>query len=916
MKYELAEFQKNAVHDLLRKMQAMQHSYETDGSLSAVSLTAPTGAGKTVIAAAVAEGLFAGNETFPGDDRAVILWLSDSPSLNQQTLKRFEAASDQLPTAATMQVIDPEFARRERKLSPGHIYFLNRQLLSARGKLTNETEGSRTFYDLLTDTLEDPEIHLFLFIDEAHRGLGKDATPETVDKTIYAKLIDGQKGKNPPMPAVVGISATPERFQAAMQGRQNRDIKAPVEVPVSQVRDSGLIKDTIELRTPKKAADTKHQDLTLACIKLAQVSKTWKEYCGEHQISPPVFPLLIVQVEDKVSLDTLSSLCAQIRQTLPWLDVSTCFANVFGEHEDLVTPAGKIPYCPPEEVGEHTEIRVLFAKDAVSTGWDCPRAEVIYSRRKRSDPTYITQLIGRMIRTPLGRRVKTVEELNTVSCYLPEYDAQTVELVVNRLKEDNIPVAAANILKNPADVRWFGETQRRIERLLQNRQRPAADGGTLHASQQLSQEGPQEEQAPDFSVHLPEEEWQLAYAEEGLETEDQLRETLARIPRADSEALKASFEGIVTRQVRHDKPNAFLDLWDCVDIIQEDLDSTSGLGETLQEEFYNNVEGEIRRHPAEFKRAFSEIRNTTVSVKRVDPLTGEEFEDREELVENDTQRMTAYYKRAVHVFAGASDLIKYYINKRKDEQWEGDPEAISRICAVAACMEIVQAMEEWAEAKTRALLDRYGPQRYGVSEENLDRWNRVEGNTLPYIERTLHIQASVTRQNKDYDPYPKHIISDGDGWAYLNLNELEKKVVETELSRPMNVAWYRNQSRNLNASLSIPYYLNGEWENMYPDFLFFQQTGNGSIVRTIVDPHGDWLGDSVAKLKGYVAYLRDHPDLFGSVLAVAEDRDKTCRYLDLTLPSVQNAIDIFTGSSAKELFHGPLSQVYAVRQDR
>ena len=172
--------------------------------------------------------------------------------------------------------------------------------------------------------------------------------------------------------------------------------------------------------------------------------------------------------------------------------------------------------------------------------------------------------------------------------------------------------------------------------------------------------------------------------------------------------------------------------------------------------------------------------------------------------------MTAYYKRAVHVFAGASDLIKYYINKRKDEQWEGDPEAISRICAVAACMEIVQAMEEWAEAKTRALLDRYGPQRYGVSEENLDRWNRVEGNTLPYIERTLHIQASVTRQNKDYDPYPKHIISDGDGWAYLNLNELEKKVVETELSRPMNVAWYRNQSRNLNASLSIPYYLNGE----------------------------------------------------------------------------------------------------------
>ena len=162
-----------------------------------------------------------------------------------------------------------------------------------------------------------------------------------------------------------------------------------------------------------------------------------------------------MQVEDKVSNSALEALCAQIGKTLPWLDTSACFANVFGEHEDIKTSAGNIPYCPPEDVAERTEIRVLFAKDAVSTGWDCPRAEVIYSRRKRSDPTYIAQLIGRMIRTPLARRVDSVEELNTVSCYLPEYDAQTVELVVERLKEDNIPVDASNIFKNPADVAWL-----------------------------------------------------------------------------------------------------------------------------------------------------------------------------------------------------------------------------------------------------------------------------------------------------------------------------------------------------------------------------------------------------------------------------------------------------------------------------
>lgn len=49
MKYGLFDFQKNAANALLNKMQSMRNSYDTDGSLSAVSLTAPTGAGKTVI---------------------------------------------------------------------------------------------------------------------------------------------------------------------------------------------------------------------------------------------------------------------------------------------------------------------------------------------------------------------------------------------------------------------------------------------------------------------------------------------------------------------------------------------------------------------------------------------------------------------------------------------------------------------------------------------------------------------------------------------------------------------------------------------------------------------------------------------------------------------------------------------------
>ena len=942
MKYELFDFQKTAVNSLLKKMESMRKSYDDDGSLSAVALTAPTGSGKTVISAAVAEGLFYGNDVYGGDDRATILWLSDSPSLNRQTMKRFDDATDLLTGATAMEEIGPEFAKNHLKLRQGHIYFLNRQLLSAKGKLSNETEGGRTFYDVLKETIEDEDIHLYLFIDEAHRGLGtgdNKATAESTNKTIYAKLIDGQKGKNPPMPVVVGVSATPERFNNAMKGRIERDVKAAVRVPVSEVKASGLIKDSIELRTPKKSADTKHQDLTLACVKLANASKLWKRYCTDHGIYPIVAPLMVVQVEDRVSDDTLAAICQQIHKTLPWLDISTCFANVFGEKKDIATYSGNIPYVRPEDVSGNDEIRVLFAKDAVSTGWDCPRAEVIYSRRKRSDPTYIAQLIGRMVRTPLARRIGSIEELNSVSCYLPEYDEQTVEDVVEKLKEDNI-TETSKVSVNSADVFFFGETKKSIDKKIANLENKGvgqekssgADApessisGAKMVKEELSDYGgkPETKEDPvasegmdttdstqddEFAVNVDGEELTL---EEVSEAKEELQKVLERIPKVDSEAVLACFESIVTRTVRHDKPNHFRDLWDCVDVITADIDEEAQVDSKIEQSFYQNIEAEIRRYPAEFKRSLGDIRNTQVSIKRVDPLTGEEFEDRMELVENDADRLEVYYKNTVRVFAGASDVIKYCINRRMSDEYDSEQDAIRRMCAVGACMEIVQAMEEWAERRTEELLDTYGSFRESVSEENRETWDRIEGNTKPWVEYNLNIRSTNTHQNMAYDKYAKHIVSDKNGWAYLNVKQgLESNVLNTELRHPLNVAWYRNEPRNLRASLAIPYDKGLGLENFYPDFIFFQSVG-GKIVPSIVDPHGDWLGDSIGKLQGYVNYLRDHPKMFARVLAVADEKGGEVRSLDLMKADVQDTIMAFTGSSAKVLFTGPLSRQYKI----
>ena len=58
MRYTLKDYQAEAVRDVLRNLERARDAYRRYGALSQFSLTATTGAGKTVMAAAVIEALF------------------------------------------------------------------------------------------------------------------------------------------------------------------------------------------------------------------------------------------------------------------------------------------------------------------------------------------------------------------------------------------------------------------------------------------------------------------------------------------------------------------------------------------------------------------------------------------------------------------------------------------------------------------------------------------------------------------------------------------------------------------------------------------------------------------------------------------------------------------------------------------
>src|ERR671919_58075 len=98
MKFTLKDYQEEAVNDVLVNLKKAQKRWHEDGDKHAFSLTATTGAGKTVMAASVFEALFFGDDDhdFEPDPGAVVIWFSDDPSLNEQSRFRLMESSDRL----------------------------------------------------------------------------------------------------------------------------------------------------------------------------------------------------------------------------------------------------------------------------------------------------------------------------------------------------------------------------------------------------------------------------------------------------------------------------------------------------------------------------------------------------------------------------------------------------------------------------------------------------------------------------------------------------------------------------------------------------------------------------------------------------------------------------------------------------
>jgi len=450
VRFALKDYQVTATNDLVKVLRRdTSQRMQDDEEFYSVSLSAPTGAGKTVIASAVIETLFDGAGSFPEDSDAVILWVTDDPALNQQTRRNMLQASTGL-TPGRLITIDSSFD--QEAFEPHHVYFLNIQKLARTNPLaSSNTTGGRegrdySLWQTLANTIRDNGPHLYVVIDEAHRGTRSDGDRST----IISRIINGQAGLNPPAPIVWGISATPERFVRAIARWDVQRTSREVNVPIEAVRSSGLLKDKIVLDNP---AGTHVGDTTLVRAAVAQTlvfEQTWNSYTTA-QSEPAVTPALVVQVHNTPTDADMTELLAAIFEEWPGLRDANV-VNTFGEHTALSINGHTIKYLAPQEIQDDPDVRVILCKDAISTGWDCPRAEVLVSLRRAADYTWIAQLIGRMVRTPLARRIASDGTLNDVHCYLPNFNRKQVQDIVSRFKSGENDEPPVDVVVDPVRV--------------------------------------------------------------------------------------------------------------------------------------------------------------------------------------------------------------------------------------------------------------------------------------------------------------------------------------------------------------------------------------------------------------------------------------------------------------------------------
>lgn len=362
---ELKPYQTEAVEGLVKDTYKL---LKGPGARQKMVFKAPTGAGKTVTMAAYLNRLC---EELPDkldipQRQVAFIWIAP----NQLHLQSFTALKNYFEELRSIKPIQFEDIT-DGRLQPNEVLFLNWQSINKENIsiYIKENESDKTLVSYINQArLHDTEIVVIL--DEAHLFASKGKAALDLLQKMYAKI-------------EIDVSATP-----LYHADYGYTIKRPDVVAAEMIKQGVLL---------NPALDALHQQGRSLEQVLLELSLKKKQELAEayKKAGSAVNPLLLIQLPNDTKTESVRDI--QIKEeVIAWLDVKGITTK---NHRLAVWLSNEKTNLDGIEQPDNM-VDVLLFKQAISLGWDCPRAAVLLIFREIQQETFTIQTVGRILRMP------------------------------------------------------------------------------------------------------------------------------------------------------------------------------------------------------------------------------------------------------------------------------------------------------------------------------------------------------------------------------------------------------------------------------------------------------------------------------------------------------------------------------------
>ena len=347
-----------------------------------VILYAPTGSGKTVLVSRFIDDYLDENPN------TVFLWLCPGAGgLERQSQDTFEAVTSGIPDGDVYSFINEPNPR-------GHVFFINWDKINKKSNVVLR-EGEHK--DLMTKVLHchNDGIDIFMLIDEEHKY--RDTANEYVANIQPVH--------------VLRISATPISKGDAVE-----------EIKDDEVIAAGLIATGISINEGVSQAIQENNNLDDDIQLLELADKKRKEVQAEYdKLGLKIRPLVLIQFPN--GREDWIKRVKEALADMGYPESSGLVASWFsGDHPDN-----------PEQISNlDGQYAFLLFKQAIATGWDCPRAKILIKLREGGTERFNIQTVGRIRRMP-QRKHYGIDVLD--NCYLYTLDNEFTEGMTSSLSD-------------------------------------------------------------------------------------------------------------------------------------------------------------------------------------------------------------------------------------------------------------------------------------------------------------------------------------------------------------------------------------------------------------------------------------------------------------------------------------------------